>query len=95
MNSELKKGKRIYYKNRINVAKNSIKKKWDIINQILGKTDNRILPPPLEKTDGSLSTQKDMANHLNIFFSEIASKLASTIPNTNIGPLHALFDSAK
>ena len=76
------KSKNIYYSRKLENCKQNIKKTWGTIKQIIGKTiafKNDI--PKRMVIDGTeIFDQNKVPNGFNKYFTEIGSKLASSIP---------------
>ena len=81
---ELKGAKRDYQYYKIKRAQNSIKKQWDVINEMLGKTKNESIPKIPWAYEGEIKNRLQLANAFNKYFANIGRKLEQTIPNTTI-----------
>ena len=61
-----------------------IKETWAILNTVIGKQRTSIkYPIHIKCGDKDISTNKDMANEFNKFFTNISSKLAENITNSD------------
>ena len=78
------KSKKNYYAKLINKYKNNIKKTWQVIKEIIGKTKliSNNLPRRLIVNETEISDQKDIAKHFNEYFINVGPNLASNIPDT-------------
>ena len=72
------------YANLLNEAKDSAKKTWDIMKEIIGKKKNptNVLPKELSVNDKLISDRNNIAESLNNFFVNVGTDLASKIPAT-------------
>ena len=77
-----KKGKQSYYSSQIAKYKNDSKKTWQIMKEITGKVKSKSenLPKMLKVETGIIRDQKQIANELNKFFTNVGQTLANKIP---------------
>ena len=81
LNKTIKIAKRKYYGNKFDLAKGSIKKTWDLINELRGKSKKNIKASFI--IDGRVVTERrEIANGFNIFFSSIARKLNTKVQSS-------------
>ena len=82
---EIKKAKKVYYKNYFPGNINNMKNLWKGIKNILNinkKEDSRI--SQLSHNGKNINNNLDMANSFNEFFTGVGPKLNKQIPNSNI-----------
>ena len=80
-----RKAKTNYYKNKITRNKDDPKKTWDVMKEITGKckiTTNN-LPKMLQIGDQCIYEEKEIAEQLNDFFTNVGPNLANKIPDTS------------
>ena len=70
----------MYYENCFKDNKNNLKKTWDTINKILGRTSINTPIDKIKNNDLLITNKFDMAEEFNDFFANIGNNLASTIP---------------
>ena len=76
--------KQLYYKELLEQYQNDIKRTWDTLNKITGRTRNKISIPDSFKIDGKKVTDnKQIAESFCAFFAEIGQIYANKIPHTN------------
>ena len=88
---KIKEAKVEFYKNKFETVKSNTNEKWRFINTILNrdkKTDES--PSYLEVNGSKISSEKDMADCFNNFFTGIGSGLASKLPESKTNPLSFL-----
>ena len=74
LNKTIKAAKKKYYCKKFELAKGNIKKTWELINELRGKSKTSLKASFV--IDGSVVTERrEIANGFNIFFSSIAQKL--------------------
>ena len=72
--------KRSYYHNTFRNYKNNMKKTWRIINETLGKTNQKNnLPMFIEHNNTLITDSNSISNTFNDYFANIGSDLASNI----------------
>jgi len=81
LNNLKRTAKQEYYKREFEKHKNSIKKTWQIINNILNKTSNKFTI-----LDFFNAEPKAVANEFCIYFSEVGSNFAKNIPCGKYAP---------
>ena len=88
----LRKAKQIYYESKFKENQNNPKKTWNIISELMGKnTDPSNSPQQLKNDkDETVVDDKNKAEILNKFFSEIGIKLKNAIIPTNFDPLELI-----
>ena len=82
-----KSAKKAHYGKKFELAKGNIKKTWELINELRGKSKRDIKASFL--IDGRIVTERrEIANGFNIYFSSIArnlnSKVQSSVPSRTI-----------
>ena len=89
----IKNAKRLYYCNSFNYNKNDMRKTWETINELIGKSKNKNMD--IEEliinqggVDKIVTSGKDVAEELNNYFVTVGSNLAEQIPN---GPPNCCF----
>ncbi|XP_077994315.1 uncharacterized protein LOC144448040 [Glandiceps talaboti] len=78
----LKSVKKRYYFNKFRWAQGNINKTWQVINEVLNKSTNKLYPRKLISTtpnNDPLTESSDIANEFNDFFTSIGPSLASNI----------------
>ena len=92
MKNVLRKAKQIYYESKFKENQNNPKKTWNIISELMGKnTDPSNSPQQLKNDkDETVVDDKNKAEILNKFFSEIGIKLKNAIIPTNFDPLELI-----
>ena len=70
------------------LIKNNTKKLWEIINQCVGKTNNKnCITDSIRTQNVILTDPTDIANELCNHYSRVGAKLSSTIPAPSIDKL--------
>ena len=79
------KSKKNYYQNLLLKYKNNIKKTWDVIKEVIGKTKLRssILPRRLIIDNIETYDKKVIANKFNNYFVDVGPNLAANIPTSS------------
>ena len=77
-NKLLKLARKDYYKMKFYAIKGNMKKTWQLINGILGKSHNA-LPNFINVNGKQISNSKDIANHFNNFFVNIGPSLKNSL----------------
>ena len=74
--------KKIYYSRKLDSCKQNMKKTWDTIKEVIGKTKTFKNDIPKRMVIDGIETfdQNKIANGFNKYFTEIGPKLASSIP---------------
>ena len=81
LNKTIKLAKRTYYGKKFDLAKGNIKKTWDLINELRGKSKKNIKSSFI--IDGRIVTERrEIANGFNMFFSSIARKLNTKVQSS-------------
>ena len=79
------KSKKLFYKKKLADCENNVKKTWDTIKEVIGKSkliDNGL--PKMMVIDGcEIFDQNKIAHSFNKFFTDIGPKLASSIPSSS------------
>ena len=79
-----------YYINVFSNFKNNIKKTWETLNKLNGKTTNKTSINNIIHEDKILNEPHDISEAFNSFFTNIASNLESKLPAPTTNPLHYL-----
>jgi hypothetical protein len=78
------KAKNKYYTEYFKQHKDCSRKQWEMINKLLNRKRKSSSINKINNAQGAvINTPRDIAENFNIFFSEIASKLKSEIPETS------------
>ena len=81
LNKTIKLAKRTYYGKKFDLAKGNIKKTWEVINELRGKSKKNIKSSFI--IDGRTVTERrEIANGFNLFFSSIARKLNTKVQSS-------------
>lgn len=90
----LRKAKRSYYNNEFSKHSGSSKETWKTLQTLLNaKHKNDSLPTRVIDEDGKETTDdKNIAENLNTFFTEVGQNLKDSIPPSNLNPLQLLPD---
>ena len=77
--------KKIYYSRRLTSCGKNMKKAWDTIKEVIGKTKSYKNEIPKRMMINGIETfdQNKIANGFNKFFTEIGPKLANSIPDSS------------
>ena len=79
----IRKAKILHYKKIFEESKNNMKKTWDTIFELIGKTKSKQEFPDFFMKDGKkIIGNENISNSFNDFFSSIGSQLASKIDNS-------------
>ena len=76
---------KIYYSNKLLKRTGDIKKTWNVMKDIIGKSKIKLtnLPLKLTITKVGVYNEPDMADTFNDFFTNIGQKLAIPIPKSS------------
>ena len=85
LNTLLRKAKRNYFVHLFDCAKSNSKRTWKLLNNLLNykKIPTEVNGPILDCNNKLVKSKQGMANIFNDFFSEIGSKIATQIPQTD------------
>jgi exonuclease III len=88
LNNVIRNAKRKYFCELFEANKNNLKKSWQGINHLMGRGRNNRTPVrSLNVDDTLLSTEQDIANAFNHYFSTVADELEIKIPaSDNVSP---------
>lgn len=76
-----RKAKQNFYKSKLELNKSNMKQTWKILNQAIGKQNNKPKFPQSLKIDGeSVSDQSKIATAFNTFFTNIGSNISHNVP---------------
>lgn len=91
LNHLIKLSKKQYYQTYFSSNINRSKEIWKGIKQLVSlKKSNMNFPSKIKQGNVTLTDKNQIANAFNIYFANIGSKLAQSIPNTNISFEHYL-----
>ena len=83
----IKNAKIHYFKTKLENSNNS-KDSWECIGKLLNRKSKTTTINQIKINDQTVTGNENVANGLNKFFCEIGSKLADSIPTSNLNPLH-------
>ena len=87
INSEIKKAKRKYFIDNIELSKSNLKKTWHLINELSSRHSNKVGNiSQIKIAEQTISEHLEIAEELNLHFSTIGERLASEIPSSDIEP---------
>jgi len=90
---ECNKLKKQYYQKKFMACQNDQKKQWQLVNTILGSSNQKLKIQNIIDCYGSIVSDDDtMAKEFNIYFSSVGSKLKSTITQGSTVIEHANFN---
>ena len=80
-----RKSKRNYYSHKILEYKNNAKKAWNIMKEVIGKTNTSgsRLPTKLVINKNDMTSEIGLANKFSKFFTKISPELAKKIPTAS------------
>ena len=73
--------KKRYYAEKFHQLKNNIKLTWRLINEVLGNNPNKSISTKFNINDKCITDQQEIANHFNLFFASIGTKISQQIKN--------------
>ena len=76
----INKSKNDYYKSIFNKFQNNVKKSWNTVNNLIGKTSNKNSIKRLVVNGNIIDNNIDISSKFNDFFSSVANDLESKIP---------------
>ena len=86
-NKLLKASKKLYFETEINKNQKDPKAMWKLLNESINRSSSKSCVINEINVNGlNLTDPTEMANEFNIFFSQIAHKIRSTIPETSTSP---------
>ena len=79
------KSKKLFCKTKLADCENNVKKKWDTIKEVIGKSKliDKSLPKIMVIDECEIFDQNKIAHSFNKFFMDIGPKLASSIPSSS------------
>lgn len=87
LKSLLRRAKRDFISSQLNDCKNNLKKTWNILNNLMGRSKHCKAVSRYFSYEGVIITEPiDIVEHFNSYFSSVGSKLASKIQNTDASP---------
>ena len=78
----MRKSGRDHYDNLLTENKSNLKKMWSVINEIINKRKHKPMTSKFVVGDRDIYDSRDIAGHLNIFFTNVAKNLAAKILDT-------------
>ena len=86
-NSEIKKAKRKYFIDNLDLSRSNPKKRWPLINELSSRHSNKVGNISEIKIAEQIITEPlKIAEELNLHFSTIGERLASEIPASDLEP---------
>jgi hypothetical protein len=80
----IREAKRMFYHNSFEESRNNPRKSWKTLNSLLNRNNQEEKLPEFLRVNGEqITSEQRIVNALNLHFSTIGSKLASSIENTN------------
>ena len=87
INSEIKKAKRKYFTDNLELSKSNPKKTWHLINELSSRHSNKVRNiSEIKIAEQTITEPLEIAEELNLHFSTIGERLASEIPSSDIEP---------
>ena len=90
LNRLLRNAKRDYFQNLFEKNKYNMKKSWQIMKQLLQKTNISQKPNKLNINGQIITNSKEIAEKFNTFFTNIGKNLSKELPVNNIDPISFL-----
>jgi hypothetical protein len=90
VNNAVKKAKSLYYQNSFNNCKNNLKKTWKLINGLIHETKPNKSVSEINVGGNVVSDNNAIAEIFSDYFSNVATKLQSDIPDSNCDPMDYL-----
>ena len=84
----IKKEKSRYYHHLFTSNRNDMKKTWRTINSLISKKVNQSIIKKLLYNNIEFTSEKEIADVLNTYFSSVGNDLDARIPSTTLDPLH-------
>ena len=79
----IRNAKALFYQNKFNNCNNDSTKSWNIINEILNRSNLKQLPEYMIINDYKVFDQDQIANQFNKFFGSVGHTMAGIIPSNN------------
>ena len=93
LNHIMKISEKKYFSDLLSVNKNNVKKRWQIMKNIINKNKNKMIHTKFKLSDGSFTMDgTTVSNKFNELFINIGPNLAKLIPNQQLSPLHLMGD---
>ena len=83
VNIALRHAKAEYYRNKIAQQNNNPKEAWKTINDLLGRSSNETIVNELKINDSKITSNEEIANAFNEYFTNIGPSLANSIDESN------------
>ena len=78
----LRKSERDHYDNLLTENQSNLNKMWSVINEIINKRKQKPMISKFVVSDREIYDSRDIAEHFNNFFTNVAKNLAAKIPDT-------------
>jgi len=79
-----RKAKQNYYKTALELNKSNMKQTWKILNQAIGKQNNKSkFPQSFKINDETITDQSIIANEFNTFFTNIGHNVSHNVPHSS------------
>lgn len=83
-NNEMKKAKRLYFTNHLDLHKHDMKKTWKLLNELNARNSRHTTSiKEIKVSDETINSPDKIAEAFNAYFSNVGSNLAAEIPNTS------------
>ena len=83
VNIALRHAKAEYYRNKIAQQNNNPKEAWKTFNDLLGRSSNETIVNELKINDSKITSNEEIANAFNEYFTNIGPSLANSIDESN------------
>ena len=83
VNIALRHAKAEYYRNKIAQQNNNPKEAWKTINDLLGRSSNETIVNELKINDSKITSNEEIANAFNEYFTNIGPSLVNSIDESN------------
>ena len=83
VNIALRHAKAEYYRNKIAQQNNNPKEAWKTINDLLGRSSNETIVNELKINDSKITSNEEITNAFNEYFTNIGPSLANSIDESN------------
>ena len=86
INGEVRKAKKLFYKNEFDKFRNNAKKSWYVLNNLMGRDKKRSQITSILDGNNELTDKRDIANKFADYFGTIGLNLDSNLDTNNISP---------
>ena len=87
VNTCIKNAKRKYFRDNLDANKKDPKKTWKLINELQNRLKKSTTIPGIKINNKTMTSETDIAEEFNTFFTNVGDKLAAGITPTNVDPL--------